>query len=110
VRLHSEADPTKPLRWTGLSNARAAAGARALPEPQRGALGVAFGLASGDPPDRFLVALATLSLLSAMAADRPLLCLVDDVQWLDEATPQVLGFVARRMLALPRPKGEPAPA
>jgi DNA-binding CsgD family transcriptional regulator len=71
----------------------------ALPEPQRSALGVAFGAVSGDPPDRFLVALATLSLLSAIAEDRPLLCLVDDVQWLDEASGQVLGFVARRLLA-----------
>jgi DNA-binding CsgD family transcriptional regulator/tetratricopeptide (TPR) repeat protein len=70
-----------------------------LPEPQRKALSVALGLSPGDPPDRFLVALAVLSLLSAVAEERPLACLVDDAQWLDEASDQVLGFVARRLLA-----------
>src|SRR4051794_24015476 len=71
----------------------------ALPEPQRNALSVALGLRSGTAPDRFLVALAVLSLLSAVADERPLLCLVEDAQWLDNASGQVLGFVARRLLA-----------
>ena len=71
----------------------------ALPEPQRDALSVALGQSSGGTPDRFLVALAVLSLLSAVAEEQPLLCLVDDAQWLDDASDQVLGFVARRLLA-----------
>src|ERR1700729_3195754 len=70
-----------------------------LAEPQRRALSVAFGLASGDSPDRFMVALAVLSLMSETSEEHPILCVVDDTQWLDQASAQVLGFVARRLLA-----------
>ena len=69
----------------------------ALPEPQQAALGVAFGLRGGSAPDRFLVALAALNLLAEVAEEQPLLCLVDDAQWLDEASAQVLAFTARRV-------------
>jgi AAA ATPase domain len=72
-----------------------------LPEPQREALNVAFGRGVGPTPDRFLVGLAVLSLMAAAATDQPLLCVVDDAQWLDQVSVQTLGFVARRLLADP---------
>ena len=72
-----------------------------LPAPQREALETAFGMSRGLAPDRFLIGLAVLGLLSEVAGERPLLCLVDDAQWLDRISAQVLGFVARRLLAEP---------
>ena len=72
-----------------------------VPGPQRNALEVAFGLDSGPPPDRFLVGLATLSLLAEIADERPLLCVIDDAQWLDGASAFAFAFVARRLLADP---------
>ena len=70
-----------------------------LAEPQRRGLSIAFGLTAGDNPDRFLVALAALGLMAETSEERPLLCVVDDAQWLDQASAQVLGFVGRRLLA-----------
>ena len=70
-----------------------------LPGPQQDALSTAFGLGRGVAPDRFLVGLAMLSLLSEVAEEQPLVCLVDDAQWLDRASEQALAFVARRLLA-----------
>src|SRR3984957_6750398 len=72
-----------------------------LPGPQREALRTAFGLSAGPVPDRFLVALAVLGLVSEAATERPLVCLVDDEQWLDRASAQTLGFLARRLAADP---------
>src|SRR3954471_4084385 len=70
-----------------------------LPGPQQNALRAAFGMRAGDAPDRFLVGLATLSLLAGAVGDEPLVCLVDDAQWLDRVSAQTLEFVARRLLA-----------
>ena len=72
-----------------------------LPGPQREALSKIFGLRAGDPPDRFLVGLGTLNLLAGVGAERPLICFVDDAQWLDLASAHTLAFVARRLLADP---------
>jgi hypothetical protein len=74
-------------------------GLDALPEPQRDAANIAFGLTSGSSPDRLLIGLAVLNLLAATAEDAPLLCIFDDAQWLDHASALCLSFVARRLLA-----------
>jgi hypothetical protein len=70
-----------------------------LPDPQRDALETVFGVRGAHPPDRFMVGLAVLGLLSNAAEQRPVLCVIDDVHWLDRASVQVLAFVARRLLA-----------
>src|SRR5262245_33153146 len=70
-----------------------------IPEPQREALAVAFGSSSGRPPDRFMVGLAVLSLLAVVSEDRPLVCVIDDAQWLDQVSAQTLTFVSRRLVA-----------
>src|SRR5258706_8631915 len=84
-----------------------------LPGPQREALAVAFGLHSGGAPDSFLAGLGVLSLLSDVAMEQRLLCLIDDAQWLDQASAQALAFVARRLDAEPMAvtfgTGDPAP-
>ncbi|MGE2690489.1 helix-turn-helix transcriptional regulator [Mycolicibacterium pulveris] len=73
----------------------------ALPAPQHAAVDTAFGRSAGPAPDRFLVGLAVLSLLASAARDQPLVCLIDDAQWLDRVSIQTLAFVARRLLAEP---------
>jgi DNA-binding CsgD family transcriptional regulator len=70
-----------------------------LPAPQRDALATVFGLSAGPAPDRFLISLATLTLFAEVAEHQPLVLLVDDAQWLDHASAQILAFVARRFLA-----------
>src|ERR1700730_665952 len=75
--------------------------AEVLPGPQREALRTAFGLSAGPAPDRFLVGLGVLGLLSETARARPLVCVIDDQQWLDCASAQALGFAARRLAADP---------
>jgi DNA-binding CsgD family transcriptional regulator len=72
-------------------------GLERLPGPQRDALRTTFGLSGGDVPDRFVVGLAVLSLLSEAAEEQPLVCVVDDAQWLDQESAQALGFAARRL-------------
>jgi DNA-binding CsgD family transcriptional regulator len=70
-----------------------------IPDPQRDALQITFGLSEGPAPDRLFVGLAVLGLLAEAAEERPLLCVIDDAQWLDRASAQALAFVARRLLA-----------
>src|SRR6202011_2463527 len=70
-----------------------------LPDPQRDAVEVAFGLRAGPRPDRFEVGLAIIGLLAEVAEQQPLVCIVDDAQWLDQASARTLAFVARRLMA-----------
>jgi DNA-binding CsgD family transcriptional regulator len=70
-----------------------------LPDPQRAALGTAFSLREGPPPDRFLIGLGVLSLLAEVAKDGPVVCVIDDARWLDRASARILAFVARRLVA-----------
>ena len=77
------------------------AGLDALPEPQQLALSIALGLETGPSPDKFLVALGALGLLGAACEHRPMLCVIEDAHWLDQASAQVLGFIGRRLLGEP---------
>ena len=94
-----EADMELPYASLHQLCAPLVAGIEHLPDPQRGSLEVAFGLTGGDPPDRFMVGLAVLHLVTDAAAARPVLVVVDDAQWLDQVSRQTLEFVARRLLA-----------
>jgi DNA-binding CsgD family transcriptional regulator len=96
-------EPEMELAFAGLHQLLAPMLDRAsqLPAPQRDTLRTAFGHSAGPAPDRFVVGLAALGLLSEVAAERPVVCVVDDAQWLDRASAQVLGFVARRLAADP---------
>ncbi|MEU5866909.1 LuxR family transcriptional regulator [Nonomuraea sp. NPDC047529] len=109
--LESQADHCRIVRLTGVESelelpfaalhqlcAPMLAASSTLPEPQRQALKVTFGYAAGAVPDRMVLGLAVLGLLAEAATEQPLVCLVDDAQWLDAASRQVLGFVARRLL------------
>jgi DNA-binding CsgD family transcriptional regulator len=97
VGVHSEME----LAYAGLQQlcAPLLSQLERLPGPQGQALGIAFGLSAGAAPDRFLVGLGVLSLFSEVADERPLLCVVDDAQWLDQASLLALAFVAHRLLA-----------
>jgi DNA-binding CsgD family transcriptional regulator len=89
------------LAYAGLHNVYATLLDRldALPSPQRDALATAFGLTAGEPPNQFLVGLAALGLLADAAEDEPVICLVDDAQWLDRVSVETIAFMARRLLA-----------
>ncbi|MGI5286389.1 ATP-binding protein [Nonomuraea polychroma] len=101
VALAAGVEPEMELAFSGLHQLCAPFLDRLhrLPKPQREALETAFGLSAGTPPDRFLVGLAVLSLLADVAEQEPLICLIDDAQWLDQVSAQTLAFVARRLLA-----------
>ncbi|MBV9196981.1 MAG: ATP-binding protein, partial [Solirubrobacterales bacterium] len=89
------------LPYAGLHNLCAAFLDRldALPGPQQNAVETAFGLTAGDPPNQFLVGLAALGLLADAAEEEPVICLVDDAQWLDRVSVETIAFIARRLLA-----------
>jgi DNA-binding CsgD family transcriptional regulator len=99
VRFQTGVETEAELPFAALHTLLEDAGAEldALPEVQAGALRVALGLAAGAPPDRFLVCLAVLTLLAELATDRPVLCVLDDAHWIDQASAQVLLFAARRL-------------